>query len=165
MMMEVFGLFVFLPAVVVGSFALLFHLARLGSPEWVRRVSAGPRAWRFNLWHMMAAVLVGGLLLMALSAPPSYERGFAVLVLCLLVLVWFVRNWCNEFVFLMGLRDEDLPGRHDKLIWVVVLLALAPISVWLFRSFRLAHWPEPKSVYHGEFGPEPAPGGRTTQPA
>jgi hypothetical protein len=48
---------------------------------------------------------------------------------------------------------------------VVVLLALAPISVWLFRSFRLAHWPEPKSVYHGEFGPEPVGREGTKQPA
>ncbi len=71
------------------------------------------------------------------------------------VLAWFVRNWRKEFVFLMGLKDEDLPGRHDKLIWAVVLLGLAPIGVWFFRSYRLAHWPEPKSVIQGEFGPEP----------
>ena len=58
--------------------------------------------------------------------------------------VWFVRNWQKEFVFLMGLRDDDFPGRHDKLIWAIVLLAFAPIGVWIFRSYRLAHWPEPK---------------------
>jgi hypothetical protein len=163
--LEFLSLTIVLPAMVVGGFGLLFHLARLGSPEWVRRVSAGPRAWRFNLWHMMAAVIVGGLLLLAFSAPPSFEKVFAIVVLALLILAWFVRNWCNEFAFLMGLRDEDLPGRNDKLIWVVVLLALAPIGVWLFRSFRLAYWPEPKSVIHGEFGPEPADRGRATQPA
>ncbi len=62
------------------------------------------------------------------------------------VLVWFVRNWCNEFVFLMGLRDDELPGRHDKAIWAVVLLLLAPVGVWLFRSFRMARWPETQFV-------------------
>ena len=43
----------------------------------------------------------------------------------------------------MGLRDDDFPGRHDKLIWAFLLFAFAPIAVWFFRSYRLAHWPEP----------------------
>jgi hypothetical protein len=145
-----------LPALVVGGFALLFHLSRVGSPEWVRRIGSGPRAWKFNLWHMLVVAIVAALLLHAFAGPPTEDRVFSVVLLSLGILAWFVRSWCNEFVFLMGLRDEDLPGRNDKLIWAVVLLVFAPISVWLFRSFRLAHWPEPKSVIHGEFGPEPA---------
>jgi hypothetical protein len=87
-----------------------------------------------------------------------------IALLSLWVLAWFVRNWRKEFVFLMGLRDDDLPGRHDKLIWATMLVALAPIGVWFFRSYRLAHWPEPKTVTHGEFGPEPARSGRSAQP-
>ncbi len=43
----------------------------------------------------------------------------------------------------MGLRDDDFPGRHDKLIWVLVFV-FAPVGAWFFRSYRLAHWPEPK---------------------
>ncbi len=163
--MEILGLLVFLPAAVIAGFALLFHLSRIGSPEWVRRMAGGPQAWRFNFWHMMAAVMVAGLVLFAITAPPSFEKGFAATMLALLIMAWFIRTWCNEFVILMSLRDEDLPGRNDKLIWVVMLLALAPISVWLFRAFRLAYWPESKSVIHGEFGPEPARRGTTTQPA
>ena len=38
------------------------------------------------------------------------------------------------------LRDDDFPGRNGKLIWVFVLLVFA----WLFRSYRLAHLPEPE---------------------
>jgi uncharacterized membrane protein YhaH (DUF805 family) len=162
--MEALELLVFLPALVVGGFSLLFHLSRIGTTEWVRGVASGPRARRFNLWQIMAAIVVVGLLLGAVTAPPGFERGFSVTLLALLVLGWFVRNWCNEFVFLMSLRDEDLPGRHDKLIWVVLLLVLAPIGVWLFQSFRLAHWPEPASVIHGEAGSGPAEGSTATQP-
>ena len=47
------------------------------------------------------------------------------------------------FVFLMGLCDDDLPGRHDKLIWAFLLFVFAPIAIWLFRSYRPAYWPEP----------------------
>jgi hypothetical protein len=154
------------PAMVFGGFALLFHLARLGSPEWVRRVAGGPRAWRFNLWQMMVVILASGLLLVAFGGPPGEERAFAILVLAVWILVWFARNWCNELVFLMGLRDEDLPGRNDKLIWAIVLLAMAPIGVWLFRSFRMAHWPETRfvSVNYAEL--HEGPGGEAaTQPA
>ena len=42
------------------------------------------------------------------------EGMFSFVLLCLGFLVWFVRNWQQEFVFLMGLRDGDFPGRHDK---------------------------------------------------
>ena len=28
----------------------------------------------------------------------------------------------------MGLRDDEFPGRHDKLIWVFVLFAFAPVG-------------------------------------
>ncbi len=133
------------PALVVGGFGLLFYLAGLGSPEWSRRLATGPRGWRFNLWHLMIAVLVSGLLLVA-GGPPGPDKAFAVLILALAILVWFARNWRNEFVFLMGRRDEELPGKSDKIIWAVVLLAMAPVGVWLFRSFRLAHWPETRFV-------------------
>jgi uncharacterized membrane protein YhaH (DUF805 family) len=164
--METFALMLSLPAAVVGGLALLFRLSRVGSPEWVRRIAGGPRARRFNLWHMMAAVIVTGLLLVALTAPPGEEKGFAAVLLSLGILAWFVRSWCNEFVFLMGLRDEDFPGRNDKLIWAVVLLAFAPISVWLFRTFRAAQWPQTKfvSVDYSEFREEPGTG-TAAQPA
>ena len=35
------------------------------------------------------------------------------------------RAWSHEFVFLMGLRDDDFPGRHDKLIWAFCSLLRA----------------------------------------
>jgi hypothetical protein len=152
--------FLVLPAMVVGGFALLFRLSNVGSPEWIRRIGSGHRVWRFNLWQVMAAVVVTALLLHAMSTP-AHEGAVSVILLALLVLAWFVRTWCNEFVFLMSLRDEDFPGRSDKLIWAIVLMAFAPFSVWFFRSYRLAHWPQPKfvSVDYGMADEEPE--GRT----
>jgi hypothetical protein len=43
-------------------------------------------------------------------------------------------------------RDDDFPRHPDKLIWALVLLVFAPIGDWLCRSYRLAHWPEPKQA-------------------
>jgi hypothetical protein len=155
-----------LPASLVGGLALLFRLSRIGSPEWVRRVAGGPRAWRFNLWHMMLAVIATAVLLHAVSGPPTEDRVLSLVVLCLGVLGWFVRSWCNEFVFLMSRRDEEFPGRNDKVIWAIALLVFAPVSVWLFRSFRLAQWPATKfvSVDYSELQPGPEEE-ITTQPA
>ncbi|MGP0064690.1 MAG: hypothetical protein ACLQGP_13965 [Isosphaeraceae bacterium] len=150
------------PAFALGGLAILFHLSRVGSPEWVRRLGGDARPWKFNLWQIMALVVVAALLFHAISGPPDEGRVFSFLLLCLGVLIWFVRNWCNEFVFLMGLRDDDFPGRNDKLIWAIVLMAFAPISVWLFRSYRLAHWPGPKFVPVDYSPPDPEPPGRET---
>jgi hypothetical protein len=148
-----------LPATVIGGFALLFHLSNIGSPEWIRRVGTGPRAWKFNLWQIMTSVVVVALLLQAARAGPE-QSALSIMLLALGVLAWFVRTWCNEFVFLMGLRDDDFPGRNDKLIWAVVLLAFAPFSVWFFRSYRLAHWPQPKFVSVDYSEPDQEPEGQ-----
>jgi hypothetical protein len=164
--MELLFFTLVLPATLIGGFALLFRLARIGSPEWVRRVAGGPRAWRFNLWHLLAAVIATALLVHAFLGPPTEERVLSLVVLCLWVLGWFVRSWCNEFVFLMSRRDEEFPGRNDKVIWAIALLLFAPVSVWLFRSFRLAHWPATKFVSVDDSELHREPGAATaTQPA
>jgi hypothetical protein len=162
--METLALLVFLPALVVGLFALLFGLGQVVTWEALRR--SRRRLWplRFNLWQMMTGVAVAALALVAFESVSGVV--LAITLGSLLVLAWFIRNWCHEFVFLMGLRDEDFPGRNDKLTWAVALLALAPISIWFFRSYRLAHWPVPKSApaSYAEFGPQPQPG-TVSQPA
>ncbi len=68
----------------------------------------------------------------------------------LIILGLFLRTWRDEFLFLMGLHDDDFPGRNDKLIWVFLLLVLAPVGVWLFRSYRMARWPQPERMGHPE---------------
>jgi len=162
--MEILFFTIVMPAMVVGFFAVLFALSRLTSLDGISRIASDVRSWKFNLWHMMAVVVVAALLLTAFSGPPREGAVLAIVLLSLAVLAWFVRVWCDEFVFLMGLRDEDLPGRNDKLIWAVVLLILSPISVWLFRSYHVAHWPEPKSVTHPELDPEPTGRRSATMP-
>ena len=95
---------------------------------------------------MMAVVVAAALALMVMYSTDRARRCWPIVLLSVWVLAWFVRNWRKEFVFLMGLRDEDLPGRHDKLIWAACCSSFAPIGVWFFRSYRLAHWPRAQVV-------------------
>jgi hypothetical protein len=50
----------------------------------------------------------------------------------------FAGMWVREFRLLMLRRDDEFPGRFDKLAWIFALTILAPAGVWLHRSYRLA---------------------------
>jgi hypothetical protein len=150
-----------LPALVFAYFGLLFSVGPVLSRE--RLGAIGRRLWplRLTLWQMMCVVALAAFLILVFEK--QLEVPIAFWTISVLVLAWFIRVWSHEFVFLMGLRDDDLPGRHDKLIWAFLLFAFAPIATWLFRSYRLAHWPEPavesdSSVLSGATVTQPAGG-------
>jgi hypothetical protein len=132
--------FLIFVGVMIGLPYLLLGLLQVFAPESGFRESLGRRLAQFKLWHLLVAVASAGLLFAIFTS-----RGPEPLILAvLIVLTVFLRTWRNEFTFLMGLRDDDFPGRNDKFIWAVVLLFFAPVGLWFFRSYRLAHWPEPK---------------------
>ncbi len=55
--------------------------------------------------------------------------------------------WFRELLFLMALRDDELPGRFDKPIWAFLLIALPPVGLIAFRCHRAAHLrPEPSPL-------------------
>ncbi len=132
-------------AVVVGIPVLLF-----GTSEWfasaakaLRRDDFAGRALQFKLWHVVITVALLVMVFTGLAAGPREGRSLVILA-ALIILGLLFHTWRQEFLFLMGLRDDDFPGRHDKLVWAVMLTALAPVGLWSFRSYRLSHWPEPK---------------------
>ncbi len=153
-----------LPAFMVGVSALLFGPGRFVEPERFLGEGRGIRPSQFTLGQMIAAIGVLGLLFLFFASGPSSERILSMTMLALCLLAWFVKRWRKEFVFLMGLRDEDFPGHHDKRIWVGMLLFLAPIGVWFFRAYRLAHWPEPAPAIDIEHRTDEAEG-TAAQPA
>ena len=58
----------------------------------------------------------------------------------------FCGMWVREFRLLMLRRDDEFPGRTDKLAWILAMTIPAPAGVWLHRSYRLAPLrPEGKS--------------------
>jgi hypothetical protein len=162
-LMETLAAFIVMPTFVIACFAAIFGLAQFLSPDRLRRI--GHDLWplrRMTIWQMMSAVVVAAILFLAFEK--GYMIAFVIVVVSFFVLGWFVRAWSHEFVFLMGLRDTDLPARHDKLIWAFLLLTFPPITTWIFRSYRLAHWPEPVQDTQARLHSE-AQGAAATQPA
>jgi hypothetical protein len=141
------------PAMVFAYFGLLFGLGPALSADRLRVIRRSLWPLQLTLWQMMCVVALAAFLILVFEK--QLEVALAFFTISLLALAWFVRAWSHEFVFLMGLRDEDLPGRHDKLIWVFLLLVFAPIAIWFFRSYRLAHWPEAVTESDSSSSPEP----------
>jgi hypothetical protein len=96
------------------------------------------RLKRVNIWHVMATIAIVALMIATAEAPALWVI-FAIIA----AVVFFARAWVREFTFLMSLRDENFPGRSDKLIWAFVLVALPPVGLLAFRAVRKSHWPEP----------------------
>jgi hypothetical protein len=99
---------------------------------------------RIRIWQVAVAVASMALVL-ALLDHDAARSGIPQFLAVALALILFASAWLREFQFLMTLKDDDLPGRFDKPIWAFVLIGLAPFGLFLFRSYRLAHWPEPRT--------------------
>jgi hypothetical protein len=93
----------------------------------------------------------------ALVASPM-EGWLLLSATAVVVLLAFAAMWVHEFRALMLRRDDEFPGRHDKLVWAVALLLIAPAGVWLFRAYRKAQWPDPPRPRpaRSETAPDPA---------
>src|SRR6185312_13214568 len=69
-----------------------------------------------KLWHIVVALALSALLFAA-TLPGPGMNALPLYLAVLTVLALVVRAWRYEFLFLMALDDEELPGRYDKLIW------------------------------------------------
>ena len=97
---------------------------------------------RVRAWQVALAAVPMAVLLTFLD-PYMARSGVPQFIAFALAVILFASAWAREFHFLMGLADDDLPGRFDKPIWAFVLIGLAPFGLFLFRSYRTARWPEP----------------------
>jgi len=98
-----------------------------------------------RLWQVMAAVAGIAVLLAMLEYPLLPFLALLLLAAAPVVLVLFAKAWGRDFVFVMVRRDDEFPGRFDKVIWAALLIALPPVGLWLFRHYREARWPEPET--------------------
>jgi hypothetical protein len=105
---------------------------------------------RVRIWQLVLAFA----LLMLVVSIASADSALALVVASLALVVAFARIWVHEFWSLMALRDDDFPGRFDKLVWAALLVLVAPLGVWLFRSYRLVHWPDTEPVRAKAMEPE-----------
>ena len=56
----------------------------------------------------------------------------------ILVAVAFVIFWASQLYDLMCRKDDEFPGRNDKVLWVLILILLPVIGVvlyWFWKPF------------------------------
>lgn len=90
-------------------------------------------------YALIGLAIVVGLMMLDLGRWP-----IVLMVLGGLAFLLFGMAWLREFHILIQLSDDIFPGRNDKLIWGLLLIVLPPVGVWLFRNYRMAHWPDVK---------------------
>jgi hypothetical protein len=135
----------FLAYTIVIWLALAFATLFAGFPRLtIRRVSG------------IVAVVAWACALVVTAFGPGSEFGPLLFGSVVVALLAFSSMWVREFRALMLRRDDEFPGRHDKLVWSAALLLLAPAGVWLFRSYRKAQWPDPPraGVTRSEIAPD-----------
>jgi hypothetical protein len=117
------SVFLILPTLFLGVLALFegFPRIRLGQIAGIVAVFA----WFFGLISI-----------------EYWSRFGYVTVSAVLALLLFFGLWRREFRLLMLRRDDEFPGRLDKIGWFLMLTVAAPAGVWLYRSYRKTRWPE-----------------------
>ena len=58
---------------------------------------------------------------------------YLFILLFVLVLLVF---WIIQFAQLMAMRDEDFPGRFDKVLWFIAFLTLNVVAASIFLSWK-----------------------------
>jgi hypothetical protein len=135
-------------ALIMGAIPFGFSLLQV--------VDSGARPGRgpLRIWHVALAIALIALVLAYLNSSPG-DQVFIAFLVALIILGLVLKIWRDEFVFLMSLSDDEFPGRHDKLVWIGMLTAFAPVGIWFFRAYHLAHWPEPApEMVSGKVVPE-----------
>jgi hypothetical protein len=58
---------------------------------------------------------------------------YLVILLFILVLLVF---WIIQFAQLMAMRDDEFPGRFDKILWFIAFLTLNVVAASIFLSWK-----------------------------
>lgn len=108
---------------------------------------------RLQIRQVLGIVLVVAWSL-ALFAGTGQEE-IQLLATVVLLLIAFGGMWLNEFRLLMSRRDDEFPGKYDKLVWSLALVIFAPAGVWLFRFYRQSRRPANAAADAQEPAPSP----------
>ena len=112
----------------------IFNSARSRMRPW----TATARRWlkKFQGWEWIGLILLG---VMIVSLLPTVLALFfySLTLMVILALAFF---WVSEFARLMRTTELDFPGRHDRWIWILVMIILLPLGAAAFWTFRHSHW-------------------------
>jgi hypothetical protein len=78
----------------------------------------------------------------ALGTAGPWNIGPVLFLGAVVLVLIFLSTWKREFRLLMLRRDEEFPGKWDRLGWFLVISLAPAFGPWLFRSYRKARWPE-----------------------
>jgi hypothetical protein len=132
-------------ATIVGIAAACFLLGR--HSRYVReQIDSALASEKNSFFWILVKVLLIVLVVAALAthAPPQL---LVLAALGVLVVLWY-----REFAGLMDMREETFPGRHDKIVWAVFLIALPPVGAPVFWFYRQSRWAEAKRVQARQVG-------------
>ena len=59
--------------------------------------------------------------------------------------------WRREFVHLMRAPASAFPGRHDRSIWIALVVLLPPVGAWAYHAYREGRRGEAKPAGFDEF--------------
>lgn len=107
---------------------------------------------RIRLGQIAGIVAVVAWFFGLFSGGPWYAEAYLFFSVVGIVLLFF-GVWKRELRLLMSRRDDEFPGRFDKLGWFLLLTLAAPAGPWLFRSYRKARWPEVSRAGRWESAP------------
>ena len=63
--------------------------------------------------------------------------GMSLLALTLVVFsIVYVYLWITQLVQLMVFRDNDFPGRNDKILWVIIYIVFVPLAPFIFMWWK-----------------------------
>ena len=68
------------------------------------------------------------------SQPVLTPMLILVTPLLVLLLIAFAITWYKTLAHILGLNDEDFPGKNDKMIWLVVFFVIPILAPFLFSS-------------------------------
>jgi lysylphosphatidylglycerol synthetase-like protein (DUF2156 family) len=93
----------------------------------------------------------------ALFSAGPWNEGWVIFLGAVALILIFLTTWKREFRLLMLRRDEEFPGKWDRLAWFLVMSLAPAFGPWLFRSYRKARWPEFSVSGRWTEGPSVAP--------
>jgi hypothetical protein len=97
----------------------------------------GRRLESFRWSDWLAWVLIGVAIVVLLPT------AMALLLAAIVVAMAFF--WVGEFVRLMRTSASAFPGRHDRLVWIAVMILLLPVGALAFWTYRRTQWDDDTS--------------------
>ncbi len=70
------------------------------------------------------------------SRPVAFYVGIFFSVVLAGLFLAYIYLWITQLVQLMVFRDNDFPGRNDKILWVIIYIVFVPVAPFIFMWWK-----------------------------